>query len=123
MAAELRSPGWYRATSSMIIGWFVAMGLVCGLRALLGWDVIVSWDSITTVALFTVPIGFLYGISCMDYWLYWLSGKPTKVDDHADHGAHTWKDYFHFNTDHKVIGIQYICTTFFFFMIGGMLAL
>ena len=27
------------------------------------------------------------------------------------------------NTDHKVIGIQYICTTFFFFIAGGLMAM
>lgn len=38
------------------------------------------------------------------------------------HGAQTWRDYFTFNTDHKVIGIQYMVTAFTFFMIGGLLA-
>src|SRR4051794_16836901 len=48
---------------------------------------------------------------------------PTIPDDHSQHGAKSWKDYFHFNTDHKVIGIQYICTTFFFFFVGGLMAM
>lgn len=39
------------------------------------------------------------------------------------HGAITWQDYFVFNTDHKVIGIQYLVTTFIFFLVGGLLAL
>lgn len=38
------------------------------------------------------------------------------------HGATTLSDYFVFNTDHKVIGIQYLVTTFAFFLIGGVLA-
>ena len=25
-----------------------------------------------------------------------------------NHGAYSWRDYFKVNTDHKVIGIQYI---------------
>ncbi len=33
-----------------------------------------------------------------------------------------WKKYFSFNTDHKVIGIQYLVTSFIFFLIGGALA-
>jgi len=33
-----------------------------------------------------------------------------------------WRDYFTFNTDHKVIGIQYLVTTFVFYCIGGVLA-
>ncbi len=39
------------------------------------------------------------------------------------HGAASWRDYFTFNTDHKVIGIQYLVTTFSFFLIGGLLAM
>jgi len=34
-----------------------------------------------------------------------------------------WRRYFRFNTDHKVIGVQYMVTTFFFFLIGGALAM
>src|SRR5689334_5451874 len=39
------------------------------------------------------------------------------------HGANSWRDYFTFNTDHKVIGIQYLVTTFSFFLLGGLLAM
>jgi cytochrome c oxidase subunit 1 len=34
-----------------------------------------------------------------------------------------WRRFFGFSTDHKVIGIQYIVTSFFFFLIGGVLAM
>ncbi len=34
-----------------------------------------------------------------------------------------WRRYFSFSTDHKVIGIQYIVTSFFFFLVGGLLAM
>jgi cytochrome c oxidase subunit 1 len=33
-----------------------------------------------------------------------------------------WREYFGFSTDHKVIGIQYLVTTFVFYLIGGALA-
>jgi cytochrome c oxidase subunit I len=33
-----------------------------------------------------------------------------------------WRDYFSFSTDHKVIGIQYLVTSFVFYLIGGALA-
>ncbi|MGB0889571.1 MAG: cbb3-type cytochrome c oxidase subunit I, partial [Solirubrobacterales bacterium] len=123
MAASLRSPGWYRAALWTAIGFVFAFVLVVGIRAAADFGAVVQWDSIITVALVTMPIFFLYGIGCFDTWLYWISGRPTKPDDHADHGAHSWKDYFKVNTDHKVIGIQYIVTTFFFFMIGGLFAM
>jgi cytochrome c oxidase subunit I len=35
---------------------------------------------------------------------------------------HHWRDYFGFSTDHKVIGIQYLVTTFIFYLVGGALA-
>lgn len=34
-----------------------------------------------------------------------------------------WKTYFTFSTDHKVIGIQYLVTSFIFFLIGGIFAM
>ena len=34
-----------------------------------------------------------------------------------------WKRYFSFNTDHKVIGVQYLVTSFTFFLIAGLLAM
>ncbi|NES84282.1 MAG: cytochrome c oxidase subunit I [Moorea sp. SIO2B7] len=38
------------------------------------------------------------------------------------HKERKWQDYFTFNTDHKVIGIQYLVTSFFFYFVGGTLA-
>lgn len=33
-----------------------------------------------------------------------------------------WREYFSFSTDHKVIGIQYLVTSFAFYIVGGVLA-
>src|SRR5215204_2331777 len=123
MAARLRAPGWYRAALSLPIGLGVAFAIVCGVRALYGWDPIVDGDAIATVAMISMPMAFLLGIGSFDYWFRWASGKPTIPEDHSGHGATRWQDYFRVNTDHKVIGIQYIVTTFFFFIIGGLLAM
>ena len=38
------------------------------------------------------------------------------------HPQRKWQDYFGFSTDHKVIGVQYLVTAFFFYLIGGALA-
>lgn len=38
------------------------------------------------------------------------------------HPRRKWTDYFTFCTDHKVIGIQYLVTSFLFFFIGGSFA-
>jgi cytochrome c oxidase subunit I len=39
------------------------------------------------------------------------------------HEPENWRRFFGFSTDHKVIGIQYIVTAFFFFLIGGVSAM
>src|ERR671914_1735592 len=59
----------------------------------------------------------------LGYWFYWAAGRPTRPEDHSSHGAHSWRDYFRVNTDHKVIGIQYVVTSFFFMLVGGLLAM
>jgi cytochrome c oxidase subunit I len=122
-AAKLTAPGWYRAALSQVIGFALAVGIVTGARALYGWDPVVNWDAIITVAMISMPLAFLVGIGCFDYWFYWTTGRPTRPEDHSGHGARSWKDYFRVNTDHKVIGIQYIVTTFFFFIAGGLMAM
>jgi cytochrome c oxidase subunit I len=44
----------------------------------------------------------------------------TAIQSH--HQERKWQDYFTFNTDHKVIGIQYLVTSFLFYFVGGALA-
>jgi cytochrome c oxidase subunit 1 len=105
---------------------FGAIGLatVTGFRWWGGWDPILDTQADVLVALLVAaPIGFLAGIGAFDYWVYYALGFPTRPEDHSGHGARTWRDYFRVNTDHKVIGIQYLVTTIFFFVVGGMLAL
>ncbi len=120
---RLAAPGWWRALAAMPVGFLVALGLVAAVRAAYGWHPTVKWEAVTTVALIAVPLAFLAGIGCFDYWLRWAIGARTDDDDHSGHGADSWRDYFRVNTDHKVIGIQYICTTFAFFVLGGLMAM
>ena len=63
------------------------------------------------------------GLGAFDYWFRWAAGKPTIPEDHSGHGAKRWQDYFHVNTDHKVIGRMYLITSFAYFLIGGLMAL
>ncbi|MEZ5155739.1 MAG: cbb3-type cytochrome c oxidase subunit I [Solirubrobacterales bacterium] len=122
----LRKPGWPRAIIGSILGAGFGFGLVVALRAVSGLEIFqteqTGYPHIIVPAI-TGPIGFLLGIGCFDYWLRWSAGAATVPEDHSDHGASTWRDYLRFNTDHKVIGIQYICVTFVFFLIGGLMAM
>ena len=120
-------PGWLRAAWVTPLTFALVTGLVCLFRYL-GRDTFASdpvWDLPTLLTFWTifVPIGFLAGLGAFDYWAYWISGRRTRPEDHSGHGADSWKDYFRINTDHKVIGVQYVVTTFIFFAIAGLIAL
>src|SRR4051794_24097844 len=125
-AALFKSPGWWRALTYTILAAAFGFALVVILRKISGLPAFQTEQTgypQVIVPLITGPLGFLVGIGGFDYWFRWARGAPTIPEDHSGHGAYSWKDYFRFNTDHKVIGIQYICTTFVFFFIGGLMAM
>jgi cytochrome c oxidase subunit I len=123
MPIALRAPGWWRALEFTILAVAFSYAVTIGLRALFGYDPLLDGEAVLTVALLAAPLFFLVGIGCFDYWFYWAAGRPTRPEDHSGHGATSWKDYFRVNTDHKVIGIQYVVTSFFFLFVGGLLAM
>jgi cytochrome c oxidase subunit I len=51
-----------------------------------------------------------------------LQTPPVAPATHAHAAERKWWHFFTFSTDHKVIGIQYLVTSFIFYMIGGSLA-
>ncbi|HVY77659.1 MAG TPA: cbb3-type cytochrome c oxidase subunit I [Solirubrobacterales bacterium] len=117
---------WVGGGLGIVLGAALGFGLVVALRAASGLPTFQTEQTgypHVVVPVITGALGFLVGFGTITYWLRWALGMPTRPEDHHDHGAATWRDYFSFNTDHKVIGIQYIVTTFFFFFIGGLLAM
>src|SRR6201989_1184002 len=123
MTAKLRAPGWYRAATFIVLGIAFSYAISIGSRALLGYDPLLDGEAVLQIALLSTPLFFFVGLGAFDYWFYWASGRPTRPEDHSGHGARSWKDYFRVNTDHKVIGIQYTVTSFFFLLVGGLMAM
>src|SRR5215208_5604527 len=126
MAAAIKRPGLTRAGVGFFLGGAFGFGLVVALRALSGLEIFQTEQTgypHLIVPAITAPIGFLVGLGGFDYWFRWAAGAPTRPEDHSQHGATSWRDDFQFNTDHTVIGIQYIVTTFFFFLAGGLIAM
>jgi cytochrome c oxidase subunit 1 len=126
MAVRLKAPGFYRAALGAIFGIGFAVFITWVIRAASGhvsYHHYLDFDAILTISLVSAPIFFLLGLGAFDYWLYWAAGRPTRPEDHSNHGAYSWKDYFKVNTDHKVIGVQYVVTSFFFLFAGGLLAM
>src|SRR3954462_921586 len=102
----------------------IGFGIVVLIRWGASWHPILLTEPLVLVsALVSAPIGFLAGIGAFDYWAYYALGYPSPAPDPSGHGAQSWRDYFRVNTDHKVIGVQYLVTTIFFFLAGGLLAL
>ncbi|HEV2591226.1 MAG TPA: cytochrome c oxidase subunit I [Gaiellaceae bacterium] len=120
---RLTAPGWLRVLWVTPIGFGIGIGLPCLIRWLVSWGPVWKGSVLVTVELVTTPLFFLIGLGGFDYWAHYSSGRPTRPEDHSGHGAKSWRDYFRVNTDHKVIGIQYLVTTIIFFCIGGLLAM
>ena len=120
---RLTRGGWLRALWTAPLGFGLATALVCGIRWAAGWEPIWELQVLLTAWTIITPLAFLAGMGAFDYWAYWVSGRRTRPEDHSGHGADSWRDYLRVNTDHKVIGVQYVVTTFGFFLIAGLLAL
>src|SRR5690349_17954036 len=129
MTARLRAPGLPRAGLFLVLGTLFCAALILVIRWAYGYPsfdggmTVQAQDAILLLSLLIAPLWFLVGLGAFDYWFYWASGRPTRPEDHSGHGATSWHDYFRVNTDHKVIGIQYVVTSFFFMLIGGLLAM
>ncbi|HEY1777618.1 MAG TPA: cytochrome c oxidase subunit I [Solirubrobacteraceae bacterium] len=123
MIARLRAPGLHRGILSIPLGIGLAYAIVLPIRAASHYHPILDGTAVLQVALISAPFAFLIGLGAFDYWFYWAAGRPTRPEDHSGHGARTWKDYFRINTDHKVIGVQYVVHSFLYFLIGGMFAM
>ena len=116
----LTRPGWWRSLFWTIFAAVIAVAIPSLVRVSVGWPWF-QYEVVSACLMILCPLGFIAGIGCFDYWAKYIVGAKLP-EGHADHGAYSWRDYFKVNTDHKVIGIQYLVTTFVFFLIGGMLA-
>jgi cytochrome c oxidase subunit 1 len=123
MVAKFRAPGLYRAFLYVAYGVALSYLIIFIFRTWYDLHPTIKGSAVLELALFTSSLGFLVGLGGFTYWFYWATGKKTLVDDHSGHGAYSWHDYFRINTDHKVIGIQYVVTSFFFFFVGGLFAM
>jgi cytochrome c oxidase subunit I len=114
---------WKRAFVWTTLSFAAGMGIVFLARSIFGLDPLWQPQVYYSVAISLAGLGFVIGIGCADYWWRWMRGKYVDPQDHSSHGAQSWKDYLKVNTDHKVIGIQYLVAILSFMLIGGLFAL
>lgn len=71
-----------------------------------------------------ILLGWLLGVGALGHPIRWMFHLPTydpaEVTDFPDMG---WKRYFRWNTDHKVIGLQYMALTLTMLAEGGTIAM
>jgi len=63
-------------------------------------------------------VGWLFGIGLGNTWLREWFGLPAKPDQSTG-----WRRYLRFNTDHKVIGVQYMVVFIAVLVLGGISAM
>jgi cytochrome c oxidase subunit 1 len=114
---------WWKRAALWSAGSFLfSFALIWFMRTVFGMDPLWVSQVYVTAAASLTSIGFLIGIGCFDWWWQWMTGRRVDGEDHSMHGAHSWRDYFKVNTDHKVIGVQYMAIVFTFFVLAGLLA-
>ncbi len=113
---------WKRAFVWVVSSIFAALGVTWFVRWAWGFSPLWNYEVYMTVIFAFMGIAFLIGIGCFDYWWDYLRGRKVSYEDHSMHGATSWKDYLRPNTDHKVIGIQYLVLTFMAFVVAGLYA-
>ena len=123
MIARLRAPGLHRGILATPLGIGLAYAIVLPIRAASHYHPVLDGTAVLQVSMIICPFAFLIGLGAFDYWFHWAIGRPTRPEDHSAHGARSWKDYFRVNTDHKVIGVQYVVHSFAYFLIAGLFAM
>jgi len=106
-----------RGTIWAIVAFLIGAVLTAIVRAAMG---LAPWafGPVFTVGYFFGFTGWLLGVGVWDTWLREYLGmepRPFKAEG--------WRRYFGFNTDHKVIGIQYGVTFVAIFLVAGLLAM
>ncbi|MEK7312701.1 MAG: cbb3-type cytochrome c oxidase subunit I [Chloroflexota bacterium] len=112
--------GVVRGLIGQIIGTAAGIGLVTGIRALMGLPPWKAEPAVVAGAAIGV-ICFLAGVGALTDWWKWAMGDET--EEHHGPDPRGWERYFGVSLDHKVIGIQYGVTSVALLLTAGSFAL
>jgi cytochrome c oxidase subunit I len=118
------APGLLRALWMTGVGYGVGAAVTMLVRTAFG---LIPYSD-GPVMVFGIVFGYLFyvgGLGGWGAWFWYAKGGATPAhEDHSNHGARRgWRDFLIFNTDHKVIGLQYLIAVFTFMLIGGAFAM
>ena len=97
------------------LGFALGGGLAKLLTSLVG--VSESTEPVIALGYIFAFVGWILGIGVWDSWAREWFSLPLKHKN-----VQGWQRYLHFNTDHKVIGVQYLVTFMALFLLAGLLA-
>ncbi len=100
-----------------LAGAALGMALTMLVRATLGYA---AWDAeqATLVGSLVGVIAYLVGLGTFNAWVAWILGRPTP--EPGEHHAKGWTRYFGVDTNHKVIGVQYMVTSLVVMAVAGV---
>lgn len=99
------------------VGFLIGLSSLLLARFLLGLELQAAEPMIVVGYVFGL-VGWLLGVGVWDYWACEWFDLPLKKYETTD-----WQRYFAFDTDHKVIGVQYLVTFLALFLLAGLLAM
>jgi cytochrome c oxidase subunit 1 len=114
--------GLVRGLFGMVLGVLIGLGLVSGIRALLGlpiWNPEAAW----VVAGVFGTIGFMLMVGVLRDWIKWALGEETPDFPESDARLKGWAKYLSVSYDHKIIGIQYGVTALIVISLAGLFAI
>ena len=119
--------GLVRGLLAQILGTAVGMGLVTGIRVLVGLPAtrpgtgLAAWEPHVVGGGLVGAIFFMFGVGVLSDWLKWARGEATP--EHHGDDPRGWEKYFGVSLDHKIIGIQYGATSVALLIVAGLFAL
>lgn len=85
---------------------------------------VLPWSVMITVGAVFGTLGFLVGVGAVTDWGKWAFGfRGSDGHYHPKPGVPEWHRYFGFDTNHKVVGIQYGMLGFITLGVGGLMAM
>ncbi len=105
-----------------LVGGGLGIGLLVLIRVLSGMP---PYDAPAAAAVGSLVglIGFLAGLGGFTDWLRWALGGKAAAPVPPPPDTPSWMRYLSFDTNHKVIGIQYTVTTLLIIVIAGIMSL
>jgi cytochrome c oxidase subunit 1 len=115
--------GLVRAFVGAGVGGAVGIGLIVLPRLLLRMEPTYEPAPATAVSIVTGVVGWLIGVGAFRDWWGWALGQPAGPPSPPPADEPRWLRYLSYDTNHKVIGIQYTLTMLTLMCLAGLMAM